>query len=462
VPRLESPTVVLYREKVPVVVYRPTVVRVVKGPDVGASSSLTHKRASVGSSPKCDLVLTDEHVSRHHLEFRVADHGYIALDMGSTNGTYYGGARIHKALLASGAEVRLGKTTLRLESSDEVHERVEERDSFGELIGRSPVMRKLYGILATVASTDATVLLEGETGTGKEIAAQAIHTNSPRAKSSLVVVDCGSLPAELIESEIFGHERGAFTGAIGERAGAFERARGGTVFLDEVAELPLELQTRLLRAIDRREVKRVGGSMYRKVDVRVIAATNLNLKAEVAAKRFREDLFYRLAVIPVHMPPLRKRAGDVTLLARHFLWEAGCPEPEAILDESMVALLESRRWGGNVRELRNAIERAALRHAGIPIADEDTHAVTHAPTEAPSPASNTEPNGDGLKVALSTTFLEQPYKQAKEQLLCRFEGLYLARLMAMHGDNLSALAREAQVDRNIIRRLLREREQGEP
>jgi transcriptional regulator with AAA-type ATPase domain len=256
--------------------------------------------------------------------------------------------------------VRLGGSVLRVDVGDEVSEVVRGQQRFGRLVGVSPAMQEVYGLLAAVAPTDATVLILGETGTGKELAAEAIHRQSPPAQAPFQVLDCGAIPENLIESEFFGHEKGAFTGATQAREGVFERARGGTVFLDEIGELPQLLQTRLLRVLDRRQVKRVGGTSLRRVDVRLVAATNRDLRQEVEQGRFRQDLYYRLAVVCVVLPPLRQRREDIPLLARHFLWQSGCPDPDTVLTPDMLELLETRRWRGNVRELRNAIEEAVV------------------------------------------------------------------------------------------------------
>jgi DNA-binding NtrC family response regulator len=461
-------------------VYRPAIVRVVAGADLGASAALARNPVRVGSAPDNDLVLTDPHVSRYHAEFRVYDQGYIVQDLGSTNGTLYRGARVHEAVLGRGAEVRLGGSVLRVDVGDEVSEVVRGQQRFGRLVGVSPAMQEVYGLLAAVAPTDATVLILGETGTGKELAAEAIHRQSPPAQAPFQVLDCGAIPENLIESEFFGHEKGAFTGATQAREGVFERARGGTVFLDEIGELPQLLQTRLLRVLDRRQVKRVGGTSLRRVDVRLVAATNRDLRQEVEQGRFRQDLYYRLAVVCVVLPPLRQRREDIPLLARHFLWQSGCPDPDTVLTPDMLELLETRRWRGNVRELRNAIEEAVVLVDGAAgrqpqsallqreSADEGPAAV-HPPipvqpkpvaAEGGGSAPESASSDDWLGRALPVGFVEQPYKEAKEQLLHRFERLYLSHLLEQHGENLSRLARDAGVDRQIIRRLLRRHGMG--
>jgi len=451
---MESPTAVHYDPKGPLLTQRNALVRVVRGPNQGQTCPIQGRRLRAGTADDNDLVLTDSHVSRHHIEFRVQDRGFLVRDCKSTNGTFFRGARIQEVLLGPAAEVRVGSTVLRLELGEEITESVVPQESFGRLVGVSPRMQEVYGLLAAIAPTDATVLIEGETGTGKELVAEALHRHSFRANGPFSVLDCGAISANLMESELFGHERGAFTGAFGVRQGVFERAWGGTVFLDEIGELPLALQSRLLRVLEDREIKRVGGSFHCKVDVRLVAATNRDLAEEVRGRRFREDLYYRLAVIRIVVPALRDRREDILLLARHFLWRAGCVDPDVVLTPQLLDLLVSRQWRGNVRELRNAIERAVLLTDGsgaTPMLDEDEVA------EPPRPPAEDE---DWLARALPGGFLHLPYKAAKDELVGRFDTLYIQRLVDQHGTNLSQLARAAGVDRQIIRRMLHRIERG--
>jgi len=447
----ESPTQVVYNKQGPVLVLRSALLRVVSGPDAGASCPVGLQRVGVGAAQDNGLVLTDPQVSRHHLEIRVQDHGYQVVDLESTNGSFYRGARIHDAALGIGSEVRLGATVLRLERAAERTEEVSAIRAFGGLVGNSGPMQRVYGLLAAVAPTDTTVLIQGETGTGKELVAAQLHRRSPRQDHSFAVVDCASLPPGLIESELFGHERGAFTGAVGERAGVFEKCRGGTVFLDEIGELPLELQTRLLRVLDRRIVKRVGSNLERKVDVRLVAATNRDLSSEVAAGRFRKDLFYRLAVVRIALPPLRKRRDDIPVLARHFLVEAGCIDPQRVLTPQVQDVLNSRRWTGNVRELRNVIERAVVLSDGSEgLLDEVTR------EQAPQATPDGPPLAGGgyLARALPPQLMGLPYKELKRLVVEELEDLYIGRLHARHGNNISRIAQEAGVDRHLVRKVL--------
>jgi transcriptional regulator with GAF, ATPase, and Fis domain len=461
----ESPTQVVYRKQGPVLVLRSAVLRAVSGPDQGTGCPMALQRVRAGTAPDNALVLTDPLVSRYHLEVRVQDRGYLVLDLGSTNGTYFRGARIREAELSVGSEVRLGSTVLRLEPGEVSTEEVTGEKAFGGLVGLSPPMQRVYGLLVAVAPTDATVLIEGETGTGKELVAQQIHRQSPRRERSFCVLDCGSLPVGLIESELFGHERGAFTGAVSEREGVFEKCRGGTVFLDEIGELPLEFQTRLLRVLDERTVKRIGSNERRRVDVRLVAATNRNLAHEVREGRFRQDLFYRLAVVRIVLPPLRKRREDIPLLARHFLHHTGCVDPQDVLTADVMKVLVSRRWPGNVRELRNVIERAVVLSDGAeglleepssssqPARARTSSGASSPPAASPSAVEVAPPSG-WLARALPPPVFQLPYKDLKRALVEELECLYIGRLFERYGKNISRIAQEAGVDRHLVRRVL--------
>ena len=450
----------IYQNGQPILNTPGTRVCVVSGPDKGAEVPLVDARVRVGSAADNQLVLTDQHVSRHHVEFLVTDTGYLARDLQSTNGTYFRGARIHEATLTAASEVQVGATKLRLDVGAEVARRLAPRPVFGRLIGTSPPMQRLYGLLTTIAPLDVTVLVEGETGTGKELVAEAVHQASPRRNRPFSVVDCAAIPPTLIESELFGHEAGAFTGATRQRVGAFERATGGTVFIDEIGELALPLQQRLLRVLDRRQVRRVGGDINRKVDVRVIAATNRDLRREVNQGRFRADLYYRLCVMRVELPPLRERGDDILALARSFLWAAGCATPDSVLNDDLKRLLRSRSWPGNVRELNNVIQRAVILSAGGALELPEPSGVAPVPQDGVTDESSgrqTTPaatDQNWLIAAMPREFLERDYRTAKEELLFMYEAPYLRRLLARHGANLSAIAREAGVDRQLIRRML--------
>src|SRR3954471_8847830 len=293
---------------------------VIKGPDRGEQVSLSGKAVTFGSAPSCDLVLSDKTVSRRHAQASLEANEVMVRDMGSTNGSFIQGSRFKEITVGFGAEIKLGRTVIKFLPDEEAVEPTEaEADNFGQLIGRDVKMRRLFALLADISPNDATVLVEGETGTGKELIAEEIHNHGKRKSGPFVVFDCGAVPRELIESALFGHVKGSFTGAVQDRKGAFAEANGGTIFLDEIGELPIDMQPSLLRALDKRAVRKVGANTYDKVDVRVVAATNRDLREEVAKKQFREDLYYRLAVIRVHLPPLRERGHDISLLVEHFI-----------------------------------------------------------------------------------------------------------------------------------------------
>jgi len=330
-------------------------------------------------------------------------------------------------------------------------------ETFGGIVGSSVPMRELFARLEKIAQSDATVLVTGETGTGKELVAEAVHEHSKRKSGPFVVLDCGSIPQNLIESELFGHEKGAFTGATHTYAGAFERSDGGTVFLDEIGELPLAMQPKLLRVLERKEVRRVGGSKTISTDIRVVAATNRDLGVEVNRGRFREDLYYRLAVARIHVPPLRERREDLALLVEHFL--SITPGAEGTrLEPGTVELMMKHDWPGNVRELRNVIERAVLLSdatsgGGIQlsrtaISGKRKGSQGGASGNESTPAPTT---GDTLAVIVDTRV---PFKHAKQGLVEEFERRYIGRLLDDHHGNISAAARAAGIDRMSIHKML--------
>ncbi|HTM20055.1 MAG TPA: sigma 54-interacting transcriptional regulator, partial [Kofleriaceae bacterium] len=333
---------------------------VIKGPQRGTDFVISADVIRVGKSPENDLHLTDETVSRVHFEIVRDAKGYLLRDMQSTNGTFLDGAEVKEAYVRAGSVIGAGASELKFTPFEE---RIEilpsEKERLGEMVGRSRQMREIFGLLERIAHTDATVLIEGETGTGKDMIARTLHLLSKRAPAPFIVVDCGAVAGTLIESELFGHEKGSFTGAIAGRQGAFELANGGTVFLDELGELSLDLQPKLLRVLEQRELRRVGGSKTLKVDLRVVAATRKDLRSEVDKGKFREDLYFRLNVVPIVAPPLRERREDIPLLVEQFLVQMAPPgQDRPALDEAAVAALMAHDWPGNVRELRNVIERA--------------------------------------------------------------------------------------------------------
>jgi DNA-binding NtrC family response regulator len=413
--------------------------RVVDGPDRGREQVCDGNELSIGSDPGNHLVLTDPTVSGHHCVITATPQGFLFRDLDSTNGSTLAGYRVALAYLKAGAVLGLGASLLRFDRlEEEVGEPVSPDDRFGGVIGKSVAMRRIFAVLPRIAASDSTLLIAGETGTGKGVLAEAVHQASPRAKNPFVVVDCGAIPPTLIESELFGHARGAFTGAVAARAGAFEAAQGGTIFLDEVGELPLDLQQNLLRALEERTVKRIGAIDRVRLDVRVIAATNRDLRQAINRGAFRADLYYRLHVVRIELPPLRERREDVPLLVGHFYAElagAGAAPPPELL-----ASLSQHDWPGNVRELRAAVERSLL--LGDPQLWNEIVAG-----EPAAPASQ-GPAPDVFDAALS-------FRAAKERAMARWERWYVTELVRRAGGNLSRAAREARMDRTHLRELVR-------
>jgi DNA-binding NtrC family response regulator len=391
--------------------------RVSAGPDKGARLALGLDSVVVGSAADCQLVLHDNTVSSRHAEIRLDERGYHIRDLGSKNGVRLGEFAIDRAPLADGMRLRLGGTTLQVKRTGGPAEiALGQPRSFGELDAHSVKMRAAVATLEKLAASELTVLLEGETGTGKEVAAHALHRASPRAGGPFVVFDCGAQPPGLAASALFGHERGAFTGADVTRTGALEEADGGTLFLDEIGELPLDLQPYLLRVLEARESRRVGGPVQRH-DVRVVAATNRNLAEEVRAGRFRQDLFYRLAVARVRLPPLRERREDIPLLAARFAGELGTR-----LGPELIALFSAHDWPGNVRELRHTVSRAAFQ-------PDDALVAPGRPALLPLP-------------------------EARRIAGDEFERDYLERALALAGGSVSRAAELADVSRQMMTRLV--------
>jgi two-component system response regulator GlrR len=407
---------------------------VVEGPGAGTVWDSASDACSIGSHPSNDFTLDDPTVSRFHCEIRVGAKGSRVRDLDSLNGTVLDGVQVAEGYLRGGSLLRLGRVVLRFDfSSDSNRLLVSERTRFGSLVGVSVAMRMCFALLERAAARDVTVLLEGETGTGKSQAAQAIHQESARRDKPFLTVDCGAIPADLLESELFGHEKGAFTGAAGRRIGAFEEAHGGTVFLDEIGELPSELQPKLLRVLETREIRRVGTNAYVPVDVRIIAATNRDLRAEVNAGRFRSDLFFRLAVLRIPLPSVRQRPEDLAPLVEQTLNALGAdPErTQALRAPGFISRLEQAAWPGNVRELRNYLERCLVFEDTLSLADV-------------APASG------GAEVDPKL-----PYAEARRRALEDFERRYLRALLELHQGKVSQAASAADMDRVYLYRLLR-------
>lgn len=404
-------------------------VEVLAGRDQGVVAAADGAELAIGTAPGNQLIATDASVSRHHCVIEAREDGFVVRDLGSTNGTTLGGYRVTNAFLEQGAVIGIGETSLRFEfGDDEIRQSLSAESEFGTVLGGSVAMRGLFSLMERVASANATVLMTGETGTGKGALAEALHQQGSRSAGPFVVVDCGAIPDSLIESELFGHEKGAFTGATEQRIGAFERASGGTIFLDEIGELGIDMQPKLLRVLENRELRRVGGSGTTKIDVRIVAATNRDLREEVNTGGFREDLLYRLNVMHLVIPPLRERRDDIPMLAesfyRHFTKDAGAQPPADLLRKLM-----RQKFPGNVRELKAAVERSVVL-------------------------------GDLEQTTLAASGAEeldftQTYREAKESAVHEWELRYIPELVGRYDGNLSRAARAVSMDRNHLRKLLK-------
>jgi DNA-binding NtrC family response regulator len=395
---------------------------------------------TVGADRTCDLVVDDPALSRQHAELTATPEGVRVRDLGSTNGTFWQSSRVMDVMVPAGASVRLGGTTMRFLAGEAPRLPPSPRRRFGGMVGDGATMRELFSVLEMASPTDATVLLEGESGTGKELAARAIHDHSARAAGPMVIVDCGAIGETLIDSHLFGHVRGSFTGALADRKGAFVEASGGTIFLDEIGELPLAVQARLLRVLEAQTVQPVGSDKAVQIDARIIAATHRNLAQMVERKEFRFDLFYRLAVVHAVIPPLRERMEDVPALVRYF-YEGRGIDPGPIGGENL-ARMERHGWPGNGRELRNVLERAwALSGpGGAPF----ERLMLSLDSGAAPPMAAGE--------VIDTTL---PFKEAKERWTEEFERRYLAAVFAAHRGNITHAADHAGINRRHFRTLLR-------
>ncbi len=417
---------------------------VVSGPDKGRRFPLEARVYVVGKDPGCDLPLGDTAISWRHLELDVLPHALEVRDLGSTNGSFYGGVRFDRIQANVGVSIAIGDTELRVVAKETAGD--EER--FGLLRATSRAMKDVFQLARRAAESGATVLIEGETGTGKELLAEAMADASPRRSGPFVVCDLAAVQRTVIESELFGHVRGAFTGADRDRKGAFALAHGGTLFLDEVGELDLEVQPRLLRALEAHQIKPVGGSAYETADARVISATNRDLEQEVRAGHFRRDLYHRLAIVRIALPPLRDRPEDIPALVRHFLELAAAQAHRAPpeIPPTAMAALAAYEWPGNVRELRNVLERA----------------FALAPDEAVLDSARFGLDGTRTAGDVSTAGEALPFKEARERLVDAWEREYLAALIAETGGNISLAARRAGIARISLHRLMRKHGLGRP
>ncbi len=418
---------------------RSWVCRVLADDGKGAMVTLGARPIRIGAGRNCDLILTDPQVSREHAELTAGPDGIHIRDLGSTNGTFWQGSRISAIAVPGGSTVVFGNTHVQLLAADTPVLPPSPRDRFGAMVGKSLAMRELYSILELAAPTDVTVLVEGESGTGKELVARALHDHSERAGVPLVVVDCSAVSEELLDSQLFGHLRGAFTGANRDRKGAFVEASGGTLFLDELGELPLSCQTKLLRVLEDQTVLPVGSDRRVNVNTRVVAATHRRLADMVARGEFRFDLYYRLAVVHVHLPPLRDRPEDLAVLVKSFYEGRGVASGP--IAGPNLERLQKHAWPGNVRELRNVLERAWALSGPGKSRFEDLQLWLQASTvEAAS----------GPRIDTS-----MPFKEAKEVWNDEFEVRYLAEVYERFGRNITHAAEHAGINRRHFRTLLR-------
>lgn len=408
------------------------IVRVVGARAAPKEFRLKEGTCILGASAECDVVIDHASVSRQHLELGLVPEGISVRDLDSRNGTFFLGQRIRAMTLAPGSRVHLGPIEVALDPDLEPLGAAlpHPETTYRGMIGAAHGMRVLFGALERLEGSLVSILVTGESGVGKELVARALHEGSSVAQGPLVVVNCGAIPPELIASELFGHRRGAFTGASDARKGAFESADGGTLVLDEIGELPIDVQPMLLRALESGEIRPLGADRTTHVRVRVIAATHRDLRSDIQANRFREDLFYRIAVVELKVPPLRERIDDIEELALRFARSAGV----AALAPNVVAALRARRWPGNVRELRNAVQAFA--------------ALGHLP---PDPNAAPARTADAFERMIDVT---RPYADQKDQLVEQFTRLYLERLMQHTGGNQSAAARLSGLDRSWLWRLL--------
>jgi len=422
-----------------VVKYTKISVSVLEGPNKGKRIETAGKSVGIGTAEDNALVLQDDTVSRRHVELVPTANGITVRDEGSTNGSFIGAVRVEAATFTEAFQLRLGQTVIAVSPMNETVDREQSiANRFGDLLGTSANMRELFADLARIAPSDVSVLIEGETGTGKELVADSIHKASARADGPYVVFDCSAVAPNLAESELFGHERGAFTGAVSSRPGVFEQADGGTIFLDELGELPKDLQPKLLRILEKREVRRVGSNKTVSVDVRLIAASNRNLVAEVERGNFREDVFFRVAATHVYVPPLRDRLDDLPVLVQHFLSNANPPRQLADIPEHVWDMFRTYRWPGNVRELQNAVQRLLI-----------------TPERALNSQSQRSPAGPTASVPPPANGKLAPLRIARREAADEFERAYLEQLLARTDGNVTRSAAIAEVSRQMIQKLLR-------
>jgi transcriptional regulator with PAS, ATPase and Fis domain len=391
----------------------------------------------IGTDPECDIAISDARVSRAHCEIRLMGEGLLLKDLGSKNGTLIGKLRVHEVILPIGEAVTIGDSRLRTRLDGlPTAVALSPAARFGDALGGSVPMRALFAKLDVITKMDETVLLLGESGTGKELLARGIHDASPRRDGPFVIFDCSAVTPTLIEAELFGHERGAFTGAAGRRAGLLEEAAGGTLFIDEVGELPLDLQPKLLRAIEAHQIRRLGSSDWLTFDARIIAATHRDLRARVVGGQFRQDLYYRLSVMEARIPPLRERKDDIPLLVERILASLIPPRSTDDLPTNAIELLKAHDWPGNVRELRNTVTRLV--------------SFPGSPEEAFLPSIDEDAAENGPYSAL----LRFPLRQAREMALEEFEKSYVVAMLRQHDGSVTRAAATMGVSRQFVYRLM--------
>lgn len=409
----------------------------------------------VGRNAQCQMVIADAKISAVHAEFRATEHGVRVRDLGSRNGTFAGGVRVGEAFLSAPCKLRIGETEITFEPARPERITVSAIPAFGPLVAQSTGMRAIFEKLSKVGPTDLTVLITGETGTGKEVVAQALHLASTRAKKPFIVVDCGSIPQSLAEATLFGHERGAFTGAVDKRLSPFVEAEGGTIFLDELGELPIEVQPKLLRALAERRIKSVGGSSYREVDVRVLAATRRDLKRAVNTGEFRSDLYFRVAQVQVELPALRQRLEDIPVLVRRMLKDLGDEAAFERISNTTLERLMRHDWPGNVRELKNAVAVAFALAAEGEELDVAAHLGALTEIHEPHIAGGATSIGVGGPASAGPSFKGRTFQEAKHDVLARFEREYFASLYDEAKGNISEIARRAGMERAHVRTYLK-------
>jgi DNA-binding NtrC family response regulator len=457
-PQAEPQTVVVEQSGGAVVLSIPRfTVQTVAGPDTGTAAESVDGRITIGTADGTVLRLTDPTVSRYHVELESTSQGVVVKDLGSTNRTLLGGVVVREVAVTRDVELELGRSRVKVKFETEKAKVAAKSESeLSGLVGQSPAMKLVFAAIERAAPTQAPVLITGENGTGKELVARAIHAASLRAAGPFELVDCGGLPPTLIESELFGHERGAFTGAASDREGAFERADGGTLFLDELGELPLDLQSKLLRALGDGEIRRVGASTTKRVDVRIVTATSRDVRRHVNSGQFRADLYYRLAVMQIRMPPLRERREDLPLLVRAMLKTIADDRGLDVHIEPDAPLLETlarHTWPGNVRELRNYLEQLVIMRMAPPLDGDGAKAGTSG--SEPEFAWGSSPPPTASRVEAFQTLQKLPLRIAKAELLEQFERHYVTELLqATHG-NVAEAARRAGVDRVTLFRTIR-------